>query len=270
MSEPPIVFTCADGIAEITLNRPEKRNALTPEMLVRLDLAWRRVQDDTSVRVVVLGGAGDRAFSAGADLGRLTPLLTRARDAEDEWDEALLADPLLLNRALLRGVDVTVPVIAAMRGAVVGGGMELMLACDIRVAATTSRFGLTEVRRGLIPAAGGITRVSRQISQARAAELLLIGDEIGAREALEFGLVNRIVDPADVTITARTIATRMAANGPLAMRAAKQVMLHASGRPILDGFAAEDEQIKTILRSKDAREGAKAFIEKRIPQFTGT
>jgi enoyl-CoA hydratase/carnithine racemase len=270
VTNPPVLFAIADGIAEITLNRPEKMNALTPEMLVRLDRAWHQVQDDPTIRVVILTGAGDRAFSAGADLGRLTPLLTRARAAEDEWDEALLADPLLLNRALLRGIDVTTPVIAAMRGVVVGGGMELMLACDLRVAADTSQFGLLEVQRGLIPAAGGIARVARQIPLARAAEILLIGDRIGARQALEFGLLNRIVPAPDVLDTAREMAARMARNGPLAMRAAKQVMLASSGRSLVDGFAAEDEAIKTVLRSQDAREGSKAFVEKRTPVFTGS
>jgi enoyl-CoA hydratase/carnithine racemase len=269
MSEPPVLFTSDDGIAEVTLNRPEKMNALTPEMLVRLDRAWTRIQDDASVRVVILSGAGDRAFSAGADLGRLTPLLTRARSAEDEWDETLLKDPLLLNRALLRGIEVTTPVIAAMRGNVVGGGMELMLACDLRIAADTSRFGLLEVSRGLIPAAGGIARVSRQVSQARAAEILLIGDRISAREALDFGLINRVVAAEEVMTSARAMAARMAENGPLAMRKVKQVMLESSGRPLLQGFAAEDEAIKTVLRSKDAREGSRAFIEKRSPRFTG-
>ena len=244
-------------------------NALTPEMLVRLDRAWQAIQADATVRVAVLSGAGQKAFSAGADLGRLTPLLTRARSAEDEWDEALLADPKLLNRALLRGIDVTTPVIAAMRGMVVGGGMELMLACDLRVAGQSAQFGLLEVRRGLIPAAGGVARVSRQITQARAAEILLVGDRVGADVALSWGLINRVVADDEVQAAAYTLAERMAENGPLAMRKAKQVMLASSGRPILDGFAAEDEAIKVVLRSRDAREGSKAFMEKRKPKFTG-
>jgi len=144
-TEAPVLFSIGNGIASVTLNRPAKMNALTPEMLVRLDRAWRAIEDDLTVRVAVLSGAGHRAFSAGADLGRLTPLLTRARSAEDEWDEALLADPKMLNRALLRGIDVSTPVIAAMRGVVVGGGMELMLACDLRVAGRSAQFGLPEV-----------------------------------------------------------------------------------------------------------------------------
>ena len=264
-----VLFSIEDGIASITLNRPEKMNALTPEMLVRLDRAWSQVNGDPSVRVAILSGAGGRAFSAGADLGRLAPLLTRARQAEDEYDEALLEDPLLLNRALLRGVNVTTPVIAAMRGVVVGGGMELMLACDLRVAGESSQFGLLEVKRGLLPAAGGVIRVARQISQARAAEILLVGDRLSAADALAWGLINRVVPDDDVGTAARQLAERMAENGPLAMRKAKQVLIESSGRTILEGFAAEDDAIKMILRSKDAREGSKAFMEKRAPNFTG-
>lgn len=269
MPDSPILFDISDGVAEITLNRPEKMNALTPEMLVRLDRAWAAVQEDSSIRVAILTGAGDRAFSAGADLGRLTPLLTRSRTAEDEWDEALLADPLLLNRALLRGVEVTIPVIAAMRGLVVGGGMELMLACDLRISADNSEFGLLEVRRGLIPAAGGIARLTRQVAQAQAAEILLVGDRVSAAEALRFGLINRAVPAGEVIGAARSLAARMAENGPLAMRKLKQVMLESSGRSLLDGFGAEDAAIRVILRSDDAREGSKAFMDKRAPRFTG-
>jgi enoyl-CoA hydratase len=183
----PVLVEMGGGVAEITLNRPAKINALTPEMLVRLDQAWAQISKDPEIRVVILTGAGERAFCAGADLGRLTPLLTRARQAEDEWDEALLADPLLLNRALLRGTEMITPVIAALRGQVVGGGMELMLGCDLRVAAEECRFGLMEVRRGLVPAAGGIARLSRQVAQAQAAEILLVGDRISRGQGARHG-----------------------------------------------------------------------------------
>jgi enoyl-CoA hydratase len=264
-----ILVEVADGVAEVTLNRPEKMNAITPEMMVRLDQTWQRLQDDVSIRVAILTGAGDRAFCAGGDLGRLTPLLTRARGAEDEWDEALLADPLILNRALLRGVALTVPVIAAMRGLVLGGGMEIMLACDLRIASDTSEFALPEVRRGLIAAAGGIARVSRQVAQAHAAEILLVGDRLPAQRALEIGLVNRVVPAPDVMPTARAMAARMAENSPLAMRKVKEVMQSASGRPILEAFEAENTAVRVVLRSADAREGSKAFVEKRKAHFTG-
>jgi enoyl-CoA hydratase/carnithine racemase len=269
MSQDPILYDVTDGIAQVTLNRPEKMNALNPEMLVRLARAWEVIEADAAVRVAILTGAGERTFCAGADLGRLTPLLTRARGAEDEWDEALLADPKILNRAMLRRTDFTVPVIGAMRGTVVAGGMELALACDLRVVGEDSTLGLAEVKRGLIPAAGGIARVSRQVAWAQAAEILLIGERISAAEALRIGLVNRVVPGSAVLETARALADAMSRNSPLAMRKAKEVMLGSSGTTLDEAFGVEDRCVKTVLRSEDAREGSRAFMEKRTPSFIG-
>ncbi|MCB1475387.1 MAG: enoyl-CoA hydratase/isomerase family protein [Rhodobiaceae bacterium] len=269
MSESPILFAVNDGIAEVTLNRPDKRNALNPEMLVRLARCWEEIEADPSVRVVLLSGAGEKTFCAGADLGRLTPLLTRSRGAEDEWDEALLADPKILNRAMLRRNDFYTPVIAAMKGTIVAGGMELALACDLRVVADDSELGLLEVSRGLIAAAGGVARVSRQVASAVAAEILLVGDRMPAADALRVGLVNRVVPASEVMPTARALAERMAMNSPLAMRKAKEAMLASSGVTIPEAFGIEDQAIKIILRSEDAREGSRAFMEKRTPNFTG-
>lgn len=266
----PVLYEIAEGVAEVTLNRPDKMNALTPEMICRLADAWDAIQADPLVRVAILTAAGGRAFSAGADLGRLSTLLTRAREPEDEWDERLRAEPKLLNRAMLRGTGMTTPVIAAARGAVVGGGMEMLLACDLRVVSEESVLGLTEVKRGLIPAAGGVARVSRQVSAAHAAEILLVGDKVDAATAYRMGLVNRVVPADQVLKTARELAAAMAENGPLAMRAAKEAMVRSSGVPLEDAFGIEDELIKTVLRSKDAREGSRAFMEKRRPEFTGT
>jgi enoyl-CoA hydratase len=270
MSESPILINYENGIATVVLNRPEKRNALNPEMIVRLARAWEDIAADPAIRVAILMGAGDKTFCAGADLGWLTPLLTRARQAEDEWDEALLADPKILNRAMLRGTSFTTPLIAAMRGAIVAGGMELALACDLRVIAEDSVMGLLEVQRGLIPAAGGVARISRQVPSALAAEILLVGDPISAADAFRMGLVNRVVPSADVESTARAIADRMRRNSPLAMRKAKEAMIECSGRTIQDAFKIEDDCIKVLLRSGDAREGSRAFMEKRVPNFTGT
>jgi enoyl-CoA hydratase len=269
MSTEVIQFAVENGIARVTLNRPEKMNALNPEMIVRLARCWDAIGEDPSVRVVILTGNGERTFCAGADLGRLTPLLTRARPAEDEWDEALLREPKLLNRALLRHLDFSTPVIAAMRGNIVAGGMELALACDLRIVGEDSQLGLIEVTRGLIPAGGGIARLSRQVAFAVAAELLLIGDRISASEALRIGLVNRVVPPSEILPTAERMAERMSRNSPLAMRKCKEAMLASSGRSIEDAFSVEDACVKVVLRSADAKEGSRAFIEKRTANFTG-
>jgi enoyl-CoA hydratase len=269
MSTEVIQFSVENGIARVTLNRPEKMNALNPEMIVRLARCWDAIGADPSVRVVILTGSGERTFCAGADLGRLTPLLTRARAAEDEWDETLLREPKLLNRALLRHLDFSTPVIAAMRGNIVAGGMELALACDLRIVGEDSQLGLIEVTRGLIPAGGGIARLSRQVAFAAAAELLLIGDRISASEALRIGLVNRVVPPSEILPTAERMAERMSRNSPLAMRKCKEAMLASSGRSIEDAFGVEDACVKVVLRSADAKEGSRAFIEKRSANFTG-
>lgn len=269
-AEPPVLFAVDNGVACVTLNRPEKMNALNPEMIVRLAQCWDAIESDSSVRVAILAARGERTFCAGADLGRLTPLLTRARAAEDDWDEALLADPKILNRAMLRRIDFTTPVIAAARGTVVAGGMELALACDLRVVSEQTTLGLSEVKRGLIPAAGGIARASRQLGWSAAAEILLVGDQISAAEALRIGLVNRVVASEAVLPTAQALAEKMAQNSPLAMRKAKEAMLAASGRPLQEAFGVEDACIKVVLRSQDAREGSRAFMEKRKPNFTGT
>jgi enoyl-CoA hydratase/carnithine racemase len=269
MSEPHLLLDVDDGVAMVTLNRPDRMNAMTPEMVVRLAQVWERVTADPSVRVAVVAGAGDRAFSVGADLGRLIPLLTGARDPEDEWDEAMKADPRMLGRALMRTTEFHIPVIAAVRGFALAGGTELALACDLRVAGTDSQFGLTEVTRGIIPAMGSLARLPRQIPYARAAEIVLIGDRIPAEEAMAMGLLNRIVPPDDVLPTAMGLARRIAENGPLALRKAKEAMVRSSGRPLEDAFKVENECAKSVMASEDAREGPRAFMEKRKPNFTG-
>lgn len=269
MGEPHLVFGVADGIARLTLNRPDKRNALSPEMVVRLAEAWDQVAADPAVRVALLTGAGDVAFCSGADLGRLIPLFTGGRPPEDEWDERLRSEPGLLDRALLRTTSFPVPVVAAARGYAVAGGMELLLASDLRVVADDSELGLTEVSRGILPAGGGLSRLGRQVPWARAAEIVLVGDRIPASEALAMGLVNRVVPSAEVLPVAEALARRMAENGPLALRAAKEVMVTSNGRPLDEAFAIESRAAAVVMRSDDAREGPLAFMEKRKPVFTG-
>ena len=267
---PPLQLSIDDGIAVVTLDRSEKMNSLNPELVCRLADAWDTIADDAAVRVAIVTGAGERAFCTGADLGRLIPLFTRARPADDEWDERLLADRTLLDRALLRRTDFTVPVIAAVRGFALAGGTELMLGADLRVVATDSEFGLTEVSRGIIPAGGGLSRLARHVPWARAAEIVLVGDRIDARTALDIGLVNRVVAPENVMTVAMGLAQRMARNGPLAMRAAKEVMLTSNGLAFDEAFAVESRVAGRVMKSSDAVEGPRAFIEKREPRFTGT
>ena len=270
IGRPALQFTIDDGIAVVTLDRPAKLNSLDPELVCRLADAWDAIAADPGVRVAIVTGAGERAFCTGADLGRLIPLFTRARPADDEWDERLLADRTLLDRALLRRTDFTVPVIAAVRGFALAGGTELMLGADLRVVADDSEFGLTEVTRGIIPAGGGLSRLARQVSWARAAEIVLVGDRIDARTALEIGLVNRVVESDEVMAVATELAQRMARNGPLAMRAAKEVMVTSNGMPLDEAFAVESRVAGRVMKSSDAVEGPRAFIEKREPRFTGT
>jgi len=270
IGRPALQFTIDDGIAVVTLDRPAKLNSLDPELVCRLADAWDAIAADPGVRVAIVTGAGERAFCTGADLGRLIPLFTRARPADDEWDERLLADRTLLDRALLRRTDFTVPVIAAVRGFALAGGTELMLGADLRVVADDSEFGLTEVTRGIIPAGGGLSRLARHVSWARAAEIVLVGNRIDARTALEIGLVNRVVESDEVMAVAMELAQRMARNGPLAMRAAKEVMVTSNGMPLDEAFAVESRVAGRVMKSSDAVEGPRAFIEKREPRFTGT
>lgn len=270
-SAPHLIVACDDeGVATLTLNRPAKLNALSPELVCRLADAWEALAADPAVRVAIITGAGERAFCTGADLGRLIPLFTRARPPEDAWDERLLADLTLLDKALLRRTDFTVPVIAAVRGFALAGGTELLLGTDLRIAAMDAEFGLTEVTRGIIPAGGGLARLARQVPWARAAEIILVGERISAVDALDMGLVNRLVLAENVVDAARDLARRMARNGPLAMRKAKEVMLTGNGRPFDEAFKIESRAAATVMSSNDAVEGPLAFIEKRRPRFTGT
>lgn len=258
-----------DGVAWVTINRPERRNAMSPEVICRLADVWDEVRETTAVRAVVVTGAGEDAFCAGADLGLLMPLLTGARAAEDEWDERVIADPDLIFRALLKNVPLFTPVIAAVNGYALAGGCELVLATDLRVASTTARFGLSEAKRGLVPAGGGMTRLPRQLPHAVAMELLLTGDAISAEAALSYGFVNRVVEPARVRDEAGALAASIAANGPLAVRVIKQTVLESAGLPYPEAFRIERRNAQVVQASADAIEGPRAFMEKRAPRFVG-
>jgi len=266
---PHLLIDRADGVMTLTMNRPAARNSLSPEMLCRLAAAWHELRDTPDLRVAILTGAGSDDFCAGGDLKRTMPLITGARQAEDEWDERLLANLTQFTDAILRGFELYKPVIAAVNGNALGGGTEMTNACDLRVASTSAVFGTPEAKVGLLPGGGSISRLPRQIPYAKAMELLLLGDPIGADEALAMGLVNWVVPPAEVLPKARAIAAKLADNGPLAVRKIKEGVVRSSGLPLAAALAIEDEVSAVVLSSRDAREGPRAFKEKRKPRFTG-
>ncbi len=264
-----VEFEQQGHVATVTINRPEARNAVSPEVLVRLADAWRTVEEDDGIRVAVITGAGDTAFSAGADLKLLIPLMTGARQPADEFDEAVAADPTIGQRALLRDHDPGKPIIAAVNGFAIAGGFELMIACDLRVAADGSRLGLQEAKWGLFPLGGSTVRLPHQIPRAVAMEMLLTGDLIDAARARELGLVNRVVPQKDVLSVARHYAQTIAENGPLAVQAIRASVKRTSGRPEAEALGIETEVGWPVFETEDAIEGPRAFAEKRRPEFKG-
>ncbi|MGH7986615.1 MAG: enoyl-CoA hydratase-related protein [Candidatus Binataceae bacterium] len=266
---PAVLFEVRGHIAYITLNRPQVHNSLNPEVLVTLAESWRRINEDDHIRAAIVTGAGDRAFSAGADLGRLIPLFTGARKPEDEWDKKLFADRKLGDRALLRGYDVYKPLIAAVNGFCIAGGFELMQATDLRVAAENASFGLQEVKWAIIPAGGSLVRLARQMPFCKAMEILLTGNRIDAHEAYRLGLVNYVVPSTELMAKAEELAEAIAANGPVAVRKIKEGALRCLGRPLEEGFKIENEVARVVMKTEDAKEGPRAFMEKRKPNYQG-
>ncbi len=269
MTDSVLVSEKRGHIASITLNRPEVRNAIDPELMVRLAEAWLDYDQDEELRVAIVTGAGDQSFCAGADLKRLIPLLTGAREPEDEWDHRLRDDASLGRTALLRGNDLFKPIIAAINGHCLAAGTELIQGMDIRIAAEHATFGLTEVKRGIVPAGGGLTRMPRQVPYAKAMEILLVGDSIPAEEARHIGFVNYVVPQSELMAKAEEFATKIAQNGPLAVRKAKEAVVRGAGLPPEDSERIDNEIIAQVMRSEDAREGPRAFVEGRPPQYKG-
>ncbi len=266
---PDLLLERRDGVAILTMNRPERLNAISPQMALQLAGAWTEYETDPELRCAILTGAGERAFSAGGDLGRLIPLFTGAREPADEWDRALLASRDRMGVALLKDHDVYKPIVSAVNGLALGGGTELVLATDIRVAAPHASFGLPEPRSGIVPGGGSMARLPRQIPWASAMQLLLTAEPVSAQQALRMGLINEIVEPARLLERALEIARSIARNGPLAVAAVKETALRSSGEPLARAFEIEAECSGRVTRSRDAREGPRAFMEKREPVFTG-
>ena len=255
-----IDFTCDDaGIATITINRPDRRNAMDAEHYAALSDAWVQVRDDPQIRCAIITGAGDIAFTAGADL---KSFIGRRSELAEIW---LTQKGQILNR----GLEVWKPVIAAVNGFCIGGGTTLLLATDIRVAAPHATFGLAEVKRGIIAANGGTQRLLQQLPYAIAMELLLTGDAIDAVRAERWGLINRVVPAVELMQTARDYAMRIAANAPLAVQAAKELALRSRDASLSDGLRFEQLFSRILQTSEDVAEGTAAFAEKRPPRFRG-
>jgi enoyl-CoA hydratase len=255
-------------VALITLNRPEVRNAISPEVMCRLDAAWGEVAADDAIRVAVVTGAGT-AFCSGADLGRLIPLRTGARPAEDEFDRRVLDDPGLGDRAILRYSNLDKPVIAAINGDAVAGGCELVQGTDLRVVAEGARLGVQEVKWGLFPMGGSSVRLPAQLPYAVAMEWLLTGALVPAQRAYELGFVNRVVPVEQVLPEAMALADAIAANGPVAVRAIKSSVKACLGLPEAEALKLELTYGRPVFATEDAIEGPRAFIEKRSPNFVG-
>ena len=268
-SEPHVLYEKRDGIAYVTLNRRDKRNAFSPEMLVRLCDVWRDVADDAAIRVVLLTGAGDQAFSSGGDLGTTIPLMMRTRAPEGEWEERFAADRKQLYGAILRGATFFKPVVVAINGHALAGGAELVLGTDIRVMSNQATIGVTEVRRGLIAGGGSLVRLARQVPWALAMELALVGEPVSAEQALAIGLVNRVVPPDRVMAVAEELARRISLGAPVALAKTKEAMVRSNGRPFDEAFAIEAQCTKDNAATDDAKEGPRAFMQKRPPVFTG-
>ncbi len=251
-----VVYRVDGRVATFTLNRPDQRNAVDPGLAAALGDAVARFEADPEVWVGILTGAGPN-FCAGADLKAIAagrgPELATADGGFGGWVR----------------YPRTKPVIAAVRGFALAGGTELVLACDLVVASSGSFFGLPEVTRGILAAAGGLFRLPRAIPPARARELVLTGDRLGAEEALRLGLVNRVVDDGDVLSTAQELAARICRNAPLAVRESLAILRDAQEMTEEQGWQRSEAAMERIRASEDAQEGPRAFAEKREPRWTG-
>jgi enoyl-CoA hydratase/carnithine racemase len=244
------------GAAVITIDRPERRNAIDRPSAQAIADALDELDRREDITVGVLTGAGG-TFSAGMDLKALTETGER---------------PVIESRGAFGIVErpPEKPLIAAVEGYALGGGFEIALACDMIIAAETAIFGLPEVRRGLVAAAGGVIRLPQRIPFAYAMEYALTGVTLPATRAVELGLVNRITPEGGALEAARELALQIAANAPLAVRASMQIVRRAQGASFADAFAAQQAPLQRVRESDDAQEGARAFVEKRKPQWTGT
>ena len=250
-----VTITRDGGVATVTINNPPV-NALNDAVLTGLSAAFAEFGNDEAVRAVVVRGAGERAFVAGADITEFPALRERGES------------PRL--SAILETVQAcSQPTIAAIRGYCLGGGLELAMACDIRIAAADARLGQPEIKLGLLPGAGGTQRLPRLVGYGRALLLDLTGDPIPAQQAYEWGLVEMVVPVTELEEASLALATRLAAQAPIATRAIKALVRGAFDEPLAEGLAAERRAFDRCLQSDDGAEGVAAFVEKREPRWTG-
>ncbi|MDY6907508.1 MAG: enoyl-CoA hydratase-related protein [Chloroflexota bacterium] len=247
----------------ITLNRPDSRNAINTEAARGLAEAWDILRDDPDVWTAIVTGAGDKAFSAGADLKEIAAMRMQAEEGGQS------AESTLLQLVPMRKPEVYKPIIAAINGVATGGGLELALICDIRIASDTARLGLREVVQSLIPGWGGTQRLPRLVPFGIALEILMTGDFISAEEAYRIGLVNRVVPPDQLMATAEALADHINENGPLAVRAAKEAAYRGIRMHLDEALQLESLLIQRLMTSEDAKEGPMAFAMKRKPEYKG-
>lgn len=249
-----------DAVAILTINRPATLNALDVPTILELDAAFGELEANPAVRAIVLTGAGDRAFVAGGDIADLDSRRGLAHYLE-------FAE--LIHRVFARIERCDKPTIGAVNGWALGGGTELVLSLDLRIAADSAKFGLPEINLGLFPGAGGTQRILRQLPLCRAKELMFLGEHISAQEAAAIGLVNRVVPKGEVLAAALELAAKAAAKSPLVLKLLKRTLREGAEMPLPQALAYEQAMIGLVLDSSDAHEGCRAFVEKRRADFKG-
>lgn len=259
MDQTSILIKKSDRIGWVVLNRPEELNLLTRAAVTELRNAFRDLEQDPEVGVIILTGAGDRAFTAGVDINEFAGMSVRAGVGYAAEGQALTLAMEYSKK----------PLISAMNGLVVGGGLELALACHLRLASGTAKFSLPEVKLGLIPGFGGTQRLPRLVGRGRALELILTGRTIDAHEALNWGLVNRVVPVAELEAASRSLAREILANAPLSLEYAIQAVIGGLDKPLPEGLTLEAEFFARACLTEDLREGMEAFLGKRRPKFNG-
>ncbi len=262
-----IIYQKRGRLAYVTINRPERRNAIDADTSRELLEAFTDFKNDDEAWVAVLTGAGDQAFSAGADLVAMAQAFAQTGARRGAGGRGLGYD--VAFGGISRGFECWKPMIAAINGYCLAGGLELALSCDVRIAAEQATFGLPEPKRAIIPAAGGTQRLPRAIPLAYAMELLLSGERFDAQWALRAGLVSRVVPADQLMPAAEEVAGKILECGPLAVRAIKQAALEGRELPLGEGLRLEGRLAAQVIQSEDAREGPTAFAQKRKPEYKG-